>query len=150
EQAYALARFLTTRPELVNRLGAIPARKSLVGVKGDDQSFMPKITPDVQTIIDQALANSIPMSETRFMDYLDKAVQQMQKDKVDAQTALQAVETQAVKDQQTAAEKKTASKIVVATVVPTAVLNAGEVSINFALGSFQSPLPNKDRWDSLI
>jgi ABC-type glycerol-3-phosphate transport system substrate-binding protein len=150
EQAYALARFLTTRPELTNRLGAIPARKSLIGAKPDDQSFMPKITPEVQAIIDQALANSIPMSETRFMDYLDKAVQQMQKDKVDAKTALQTVETQAVKDQQTAAEKKTASKIAVATPIPTAILNAGEVSLSFALGAFQSPLPNKDRWDSLI
>src|SRR5204862_6908086 len=66
EQAYALAQFLTTRVELINRAGGIPARKSLIGASSGDQSILPGISPEDRAFLDQALAKAIPGSELRY------------------------------------------------------------------------------------
>ncbi len=169
EQAYALASFLTTRADVANRVSLTPARKSLVGVqvsgggggRGGGPSGGPgggpggggprsNITPEVQALIDKAIANGLPAGEMRFTDYLHLALQKMKSDSIDAKTALQAIEAQAAADLQIADSKKQALALVVATPVPTPVLQAGKVALKFGLTSFVSPLPNQDKWDNLI
>ncbi len=161
EQAYALASFLTTRAEVSNRASLTPARKSLVGVQaatggggggggrgGNGPSR--NISPEVQALIDKALQNAMPMSDLRYADYLHLALQKMKTDKLDAKGALQAVEAQAVQDQQLADGKKQQTAIAVATPVPTPDLSTGKVALKFGLSSFVSPLPNQDKWDKLV
>ncbi|MEP7284380.1 MAG: hypothetical protein ABI947_01270 [Chloroflexota bacterium] len=150
EQAYALARFLTSRPELSNRLGNLTARKSLKGVQPDDGAFRPTLKPEVQALLDQTLASALPASELHYTEYLSQALDKMESDKIDAATALENAEAQAIKDQKTAAAKKQNNVVAVATPVPTPILQAGQVSLKFSMVSFMSPLPNKDKWDSLI
>jgi len=100
EQAYALAQWLTTRGDIANNgFASTPARKSLLGKVGDNTPFQLNISPEVKALIDQAIANAIPLSELRFVDYLSAAYAKMKSDKIDAQTALQTAEADAVKAQ---------------------------------------------------
>src|SRR5258708_4523114 len=72
EQAYALAQWLTTRGEVANNgFSSSPARKSLLGGPTSDQVvFKINVTPEIQALIDNAIANAVPNSEMRFVDYL--------------------------------------------------------------------------------
>jgi ABC-type glycerol-3-phosphate transport system substrate-binding protein len=161
EQAYALAKYLTLRPEVANNFNsASPARKSLVGVQptnnnnnggggGGGRAFR-QTTPEQQALVQQALANGLPDSELRFTDYVATAVDKVNSENTDAHTALQEVEAQANTDLQTADSKKTSNSVVVATPVPEVVLPAGKIALKFAVQSFIEPLPNQDRWDQLI
>ena len=152
DQAYALTKFLTNSVKVSSRFfGGRPARKSLMDVKTTDTPFVPfKFTPEVQAFIDQAFANAISPSDVLFGDYVSRALEKMQSDKIDAQTALQAQETAALKDLQTADTHKGTQIVEVATPVPTPVLGAGQVSIHFNLQANTSPLPNKDAWDKVV
>ena len=156
EQAYALAAFLTTRSELVNRGSITPSRKSLIGGNssggngGGGNGFRTSITPDVQALIDTALANAMTPGDMRYADYLPLALKNMQTNGVTSKVALQDAETQANTDEQAAIAKKSANAINVATPVPTQVLTAGKVAINFGMTSFVSPMPNQDQWNALI
>lgn len=158
EQAYALASFLTKQGGLAGRGSIIAARKSLAtaqsgsGSGGGPGGGGPRrnISPEVQAVIDQAVANGIPGSEMRFADYLNLALQQMTTNNIDAKTALQDVEAKAMQDVQTAAAKKQSLALAVATPVPVPTLGAGKVAIKFGLSSFISPLPSQDKWNNLI
>jgi ABC-type glycerol-3-phosphate transport system substrate-binding protein len=153
EQAYALAKFLTTSPEVVTRFfGSTPARQSMVGVETDDTAFFPNIPDEVQALIDEAVANAIPLSELRFSDYVGMAVGKMQdaENPVDALTALQGAEDEALANLETAEEQRTSAAVYVPTPVPTPVLAAGESALDFAFTSFISPMPNRDQLEALI
>ncbi|MEP7289280.1 MAG: hypothetical protein ABI947_26305 [Chloroflexota bacterium] len=162
EQAFALANFLTTRPELTSRGGIAPARKSLVGAQtsGGGNGGGPggpggpgrnrNLTPENQALIDKALANGIPPADIRFAEYLDIALTNMTTNAVSSKDALQAVDAQATQDEQAAIAKKSTVAVSVATPVPTPVLTAGKVAIKFGMMSFVSPLPNQDKWDTVI
>jgi hypothetical protein len=65
---------------------------------------------------------------------------------VDAQTALQEMETQALTILQTADARRGASPVIVATVAPTPVLASNEIAIRFGL----LPLPNEDLWRQTV
>jgi ABC-type glycerol-3-phosphate transport system substrate-binding protein len=158
QEAYQLAAFLTTRADLVSGGGAItPARKSLGAVTfgggfGGRGGRQTNIAPDVAQLFSDAIANGLPPSEMRYADYLTVAVKAMASttNTVDAKAALQNVQTQALQDQQTALAKKTSNAINVATPIPTPVLAAGKIELQFNLSSFVSPLPNQDKWNQLI
>src|SRR5262249_51181740 len=89
-------------------------------------------------------------SETRYSDYFNSAMTQIKNDHVDPRTALETQENQALNNQQAAVARKSSTALVVSTVVPTPILNPGEISIRFGLGDFASPLPTQDLWDKLI
>ena len=151
--AYALAKFLTRDPKIVQKFfGSIPARKSLLDVYRTDDGtrYVPKFTPENQAVIDQALANALPPSETRFVEYVNKALSEMQEKKLDARSALQAAQSNATAILKMAAEKRGAKAVVVATPIPTPILKAGEASIKFNLVAYISPLPNREQWDQVI
>jgi ABC-type glycerol-3-phosphate transport system substrate-binding protein len=158
EQAYALAKFLTNSPEVSNNFQGIrPARQSLNGVQPQNQGgpgggpggFRRRLTPEVEALVDQALANAIPVSEMRFTDYLNVALDKIVTGGEDAHTALQDAETQASTNLQTAAAEHDTTTIAVATPVPPLVLQTGKVEIKFGIQSFVFPLPNQDKWNQL-
>ncbi len=153
EQAYALLKYLSSSVDIVTRFFSdTPARQSLVGQESEDSvgiSFLNQ-TPEVKAFVDDALSKALPVSELRFSDYLSQALDKMNSDGEDAQAALQEVEAAAVQNLQTAEAKHGTATVAVATIVPTPVLTAGEVSLNFGLTAFVSPLPNRDKWDELI
>jgi ABC-type glycerol-3-phosphate transport system substrate-binding protein len=154
DQAYALAKFLTNSPEVANNFQGIrPARQSLNGVQPQNQGgpggFRRQLTPEVEALVDQALANAIPVSEMRFADYLSVALDKIVTGGEDAHTALQDAETQASTNLQTAAAEHDKTSIVVATPVPPLVLQPGEVEIKFGIQSNIFPLPNQDKWNQL-
>ncbi|MEP7285822.1 MAG: extracellular solute-binding protein [Chloroflexota bacterium] len=150
-QAYALASWLTTRAEVVSSaFASSPARKSLVGKSTDvgSQGFQLNVTPEVQALIDQSIANGITLSDLRYVDYLGVAYQKMKTDNIDAATALQNAEASAIKAQASADERKDKLKasLVVATPVPAANLAEGKISIKFGVNLLIPTFPNKEQW----
>ncbi len=153
EQAYALAVWLTTRGESSNSgLASTPARQSLKNASGSDQMpFKLDVTPEVQAIIDQSVANAIPFSELRFADYLAVAYSKVKNDKVAVASALQQAENDAIKAQQQAVSQKDKIKtaLVVATPIPSGGVAEGKVELKFAVANNTTTLPNKEAWDKL-
>jgi ABC-type glycerol-3-phosphate transport system substrate-binding protein len=152
EQAYQLAKYLTSSVDIVNRFFAdTPARKSLENARSDTTiNISRSLTPEEKVLIQKAIDNSLPISDLRFGDYLDAALNKMRTDNIDAHTALQELETQANTNLQQAAALRGQMTAAVATPMPTPVLNQGEIDLKFAMTSFISPLPNEDKWDEAI
>lgn len=155
EQAYALAKFLTTRPEVTNSFfGIRPARQSLVGVQPELQAG-PGVfiglgsSPEQDAFIDSAIAVALPMSELRYGEYLNAALTSISEG-VDAATALQDAENSVIANLQTAADYGETTTVMVATPPPPVVLGEGEVSLNFGIISFIQPLPNEALWNQLV
>jgi ABC-type glycerol-3-phosphate transport system substrate-binding protein len=168
EQAYAFASFLTTRAEVVQRSSILAARKSLSatttsgstggtgGAAGGPGGGGPggggvfrNLSADTQALIMSAADNAIPVSETRFADNLEIALQNMSAS-VDAKAALQAIDATLETNLKAAADKKSTLALTVATPVPDPVLQAGQVQIKFGVSSFITPLPNLDKWNAVI
>ena len=151
-QAYALIKFLTNSAQVSNSyFGGRPARKSLMNTSMTNTPFTPlKFPPETQVIIDQAFANGISPSDLLFSDYMNRAFDKMQSDNIDAQTALQTLESDAIKDLQTADTRKGTQQVAVATPIPTLMLNTQHVSIHFNLQTNGSSLPNQATWDKVV
>jgi ABC-type glycerol-3-phosphate transport system substrate-binding protein len=152
EQAYQLAKYLTSSIDVVNRFFAdTPARKSLENAKSDTTINLTRnLTPEEKALVQRAIDNSLSISDLRFGNYVDAALEKMRTDKIDAHTALQELETQANTNLQQAADLRGKLTASIATPVPTPVLNQGEVNLKFAMMSLVSPLPNQDKWDEAI
>jgi ABC-type glycerol-3-phosphate transport system substrate-binding protein len=153
QQAYALAKFLSSRPELWGGgISVSPARRSLVG-QSSGQQFELNVPAEVQAIIDQSVEVAIPLADYRFLNYVSAAYLKMKSDSIDAATALQEAESRAQQNQQTAVDKKATVAITVAAPPEDVVTTAdGRVALKFALASFAQggDLPNKDEWDRVI
>lgn len=162
EAAYALAKFLTQRPEITaNFFGAAPARQSLRGVEvsnepdgggpGGGAVFAGRASsPEIEAAVDAALVNALPASELRYGGYLNSALNNMSSSGLDAATALQDAEATAISNLTAAAEMRADTNVIVATPVPDVVLAEGEISLKFGMQSFISPLPNQDQWDQVM
>jgi ABC-type glycerol-3-phosphate transport system substrate-binding protein len=162
EQSYALARFLTTRPELTFGFGlSSPARQSLAGAStstggpggggpggGGPISF--SNSPETEAFISDALANGLPYAEYRFSNYVGTALSQMTGQGLDALTALQNVEATAITNLQTADATRGQLAVMVPTPVPTPVLQSGEIALNFGVQQMNLLVANKDLWDQVI
>lgn len=156
EQAYALAKFLTTRPEVANNFfGATPARTSLKGVEapapeGGAIFVGAPTSPETQAAIDLAVESALSVPETHFTNYLNQVLDNMREENLDARTALNDAELVAVANLQSAAERSATTAVIVATPPPEVVLSEGEISLKFGMTSFVTPLPNRDQWDAVI
>ncbi len=151
ELAYELAKYITGDIELVEMLfGMMPARQSLVGVESENGIGILNIPDDVQALLDQAAMGALPVSELRFSGYIDQALSTMREDNVDAATALQEMEQQAVEDLQTAEARRDTTTIFVATPVPTPILSQNEIALRVNVNIFTSSLPDEEGWDQLI
>lgn len=144
EQAYALAKFLSSRLEVA--FGTyLPARKSLLGNKLTGVSVPDSLTKLTQSSLD----NAIPIADMRYADYLRTALNLMKTQKANVKQALQTVEMQAVNDVQVAANKKNTLTLSVATPIPNVALAPGKIDLKFEVSSTTLPLPNLDRWTKL-
>lgn len=154
ELAYELVKFLTSDPAVITGFfGTSPARRSMVGVQPDDEEqvfFRPQYPPEAQAIIDRALENALPASEMRFSAYAERIFNLVTQDGQDLSVAISTVEAEAAGNLQTAAARRSATVVAVATPVPTPVLAAGEIALRFGITSFISPLPNREGWNQAV
>jgi ABC-type glycerol-3-phosphate transport system substrate-binding protein len=143
DKAYALARFLTTRPE-INRFTVLPARVSLQGQTDPTNNFNIKLTPEVQKLLDEAVANGYTAADARFYDYVSVSALKLKTQNLDAAAAIADAQQTALTALQTAVIRKTdAGKVaVVATPVPTPDLNKG-ITLKFGVTVFATSLPKK-------
>ncbi len=170
ELAYELAKFLTLRPELAsNNFSAAPARYSLEGVEvtnsngpggggggGGGLGAFRNIPDTIQPTVDQALAFGLPVAELRYTAYLSTALNEMSAG-VDARSALQTAEAQAIADVQTAAARD--GNIYLSITPPAAghTLQPGEIALTCAVNigfggrmGGQAQLANQAEWDQVI
>ncbi|NDJ78041.1 MAG: extracellular solute-binding protein [Chloroflexi bacterium] len=165
ELAYELAKFLTLRPELAsNPFSVAPARYSLDGMQvptggngGNGRVQVNLNVPDtIQPTIDQGLAAGLPVAELRYTAYLRSALTEMNNG-MDALSALQTAEAQAVADVQTASARYGMVYLAVTPPASSPTLQAGEIAltcaVNLGVGGRlggQAELPSQAEWDQLI
>ncbi len=157
EQAYALASFLTTRPDVAARGGGIIARQSLKGQSattgggpGGGGGFQARLTPELQALQDDAAANGYSTTDRRFYDFLGSAVRKINTDKLDTKAAIALAQSDALKAQQVALDRKadTSKVAVVATPIPTVDPKSG-VTVKFGISAFGGSIPKKAEIDAL-
>lgn len=157
EEAYALAKFLTTRGELANNFfSSAPARYSIeqsAEIAAGQFTIQRQLSPEMQEMLDRSLEVALPMSELRYAGYLTLALERMRADEIDANTALQDAEARVQSHIQTALDRRADVEVVVATPAPD-TLAEGQTILKFGLGSnFRilggGELPNQDVWDQL-
>ncbi|MBZ0321262.1 MAG: extracellular solute-binding protein [Anaerolineae bacterium] len=170
ELAYELVKYLTTRPEIANSFQSInPARRSMVGVQADTGNGQGgpgggggiqfgrggNLSEENQAIVNEAIEKALPVSATRFTDYLSFALQKMQSDGLDAHSALQEVELEALAAMQTADERRSSVAISIIPPPEAVALAPGEVALDFGMASSfimigpGGGLPNQEQWDQV-
>ncbi|MBI5927735.1 MAG: extracellular solute-binding protein [Chloroflexi bacterium] len=171
ELAYELIKYLTTRPEVANSFrSSSPARRSMVGVQADQVNAQGSsgpggggisfsrggnLSPENQAIVDEAIEKALPLSEMRFTDYITIALQAMRDDGLDAHSALQEIEQEAIAAVQTADDRRSTVAISIVPPPEPVVLAPGEVALNFGMASSfivigpGGGLPNQEQWDQL-
>jgi ABC-type glycerol-3-phosphate transport system substrate-binding protein len=152
ELAYALAVFMSQQPEVIDRMyGTTPARRSMVGVKPENSMFIrPKVPAEVQALLDRAIENALPTTETLFFDYVNQAAGKAEEDKTDLAAALQTAETDAKAKLEAAAARKSKDVVMVSTPVPTPSFDSGKIVLNFGLNLYTGDIPNKQGWNRLV
>jgi ABC-type glycerol-3-phosphate transport system substrate-binding protein len=153
EGAYALVKYLTGSGPVVNGLfGLRPARRSLAYTQsGDDLTigFFLNLSPEDDAALEDAFNNGVSLAQQRFGDYLEIAADKMRAEGLDARSALQTVEADAIANLQDAANRREDVKVYVATPVPTPALGVNEVSLSFGLVAF-GPGSDDAQWQSLV
>src|SRR5258708_5865676 len=152
EQAYEVAKFLTTRTELSMRGLGTSARKTAAIPSDTPQGPGPVLTnsPELQKLNETALANALTLSDLRYSDYVLAALDNMKQTGIDAKTVLQAVQINALKAQQTATAQKSNVSVVVATPIPASMAAANKITLNFGLESHILPMPNRNASDKVL
>lgn len=146
ELAYRLARFLAE--ETGWQFGGEPARRSQT--TGNENMYQPQLSAEHQAFMEYARENALPISEVRYADYVDLALQKMAEDDLDPQAALEAVQAEAMENFQMALDRAASVRIVVAPPPPPVELAAGEVALTFGLDLYSPVVPNRDQWDQMV
>lgn len=153
ELAYELAKYLSSDAQASFSFigGSVQARRSVSEAQATGGFVIGgPVSEEDQAVIDEAVENALPISETNYFDYLETVLQKMTDEGLDAHTALQEVEAQIVTNLQTADERRTTTTLFVNTPAPSANLAPGEIALKFGMVSQISPLPNQDQWNQLI
>lgn len=159
EQAYRLIEYASTSPSVTTAfLSALPARRSLVGVEADIEgnslltSVLTGPSPEMIPQLEALLEVSFPGNEILFASYITDALIKMGTDNVDARTALQEVQIDAVNAIQMGADRRADTVINVATPPPdiAAAAPAGEVAFRFGIQGFGAGIPNQNEWDAVV
>lgn len=158
EAAYRLASYLTQSIDAANAfLNPLPARRSLAGIESqseddDNNIFLQfaSIPPELIPLVQEGFDRAIPFSETLFSGYLNTAFNQMQEENINAATALQNAEVEAL-DALAYADAQRGQTIIAVAPPPTlAPLAPGQIEITFGIQSFINPLPNADDWQAVV
>lgn len=152
DMAYNLVRFLSESQAFADLvIGSEPARRQYFTEAGDGGAlvldFGSNRSEEQQAFINQVLDTGLPTAELRFSQYLNAALTQVQTGANDAVSALQEAELDALDTVQAMDDLEV--NITVTSGIPIAVAE-GEVSINFGIQSFVTPLPNDAEWDEAI
>ncbi len=154
DAAYRLARFLTESPEVASlNFGSRPARISLEGVQTGVGRFRfggANTSPEMDALIDQALQVAFPASQLRFAIYLNDAVNRAADQGIGLREALDTVQSEILERLLSADARRDTLPIVVNTPPELVELAPGEISLNFGVASFITPLPNQDAWESFL
>ncbi len=144
ELAYELAKYLSFAQQLhMFYPFDTPARQSL------SDNFA-AFSPEMQPVLQQALANAIPATDLRYGAYIVDAVSPVADGTADARTVLQNAETRAVEAQRYAMDQRASMIVTVAEPSPQVQLAPGEITLNFGINAPFSPLPNEDLWQRTI
>lgn len=159
ELAYELAKYLSLLVDVAaTGFSELPARQSLAGVMPDEdsQQFVPPpMEEDVQALIDHAIANGIPIAESQFYNYISRHFErftgmyppEMEQEEL---PSLEEVQQTAVDVLEAAEARRSTQVVIVATIVPTPIIQEGEVVLKFQLGMPFSPIPNRELWDEFL
>jgi ABC-type glycerol-3-phosphate transport system substrate-binding protein len=155
--AYELAKFLTQSPEVTNATNsAVPARRSLAGIStdtgnggGGGRGGASITDPNLLAIVQPALENGIALSEARYTEYVDSALDLMLSDGLDATTALQDAEILALDDLAIADEMALNRTWVVEPPI-LLILASDEVAINFGINNGAIRQNNNDEWQAVV
>jgi len=147
EQAYALARFLTTRVEFVSESSYIDSAAARKSVAKQDEGLRENLPPNLLKLVDQAYNDAIVASDLRYVNYLLSALSKAAGAPV--QPALLAAETQAVADLRTAASKKATTVVNVATPIPSLAPNSGKIVLKFGIKPSGDAMARLDQWYAL-
>lgn len=153
--AYELAKFLTLSPEVANATNsAVPARRSLAGITtdtnnqgGGGRGGATVTDPSLLAIIQPALDSGIAVSEARYTEYIDSALDLMLSDGLDVAIALQDVEILAW-DDLAAADEKALNRTWVVEAPVLFTLAPDEVALNFGINSNQRG--DNDEWQTVM
>lgn len=148
DQAYALARFLTTTVEFVSESNYIDSAAARVSVAQLDQGLRENLPPDLLNLVDFAYNDGIVASDMRYVNYLLSALNQATTG-VPAQSALLTAESQAVADMQTAIGKRATTVVTVATPVPQLAIGSGEIVLKFGIRPSGDQFARLDQWYTL-
>lgn len=154
--AYELAKFLTFSPEVANATNsAVPARRSLAGITTDTNTGggpgggTTVTDPNLLAIIQPALDNGITISEARFTEYIDSALDLMLTQSLDAETALQDAEILAL-DDLAVADEMASNRTWVVEAPELATLAPDEISLNFGVNMGQVQGNNLSDWEGVL
>ncbi len=147
EAAYALANFMSSNPAVTHLFfGSTPARRSMVGVPDESSNFVyPPVSEDVQYLMDKAIANAVPVSELRFVTYLEAAISKhMDATPFDSEIAIEEATTNAIKSLTLASARRNTSSIIVSTAIPTPSYTTSQIVLHFGMDIDTSL--NPDLW----
>ncbi len=147
EQAYALARFLTTRVEFVSESAYIDSSAARKSVAQLDAGLRENLPPNLLKLVDQAYGDGIAASDLRYVNYLLSALAKSAGGLV--QQALTAAESQAVADMRTAASKKVTTAVNVATPIPTLDPGSRKIVLKFGIRPSGDSMARLDQWYAL-
>jgi ABC-type glycerol-3-phosphate transport system substrate-binding protein len=149
EAAYALAKFLTNNPDVANGFfGSTSARRSLTGSTSTGVGglqIMRPTTPEIDALNEQGKENALAGSNLRFARSLIRAIEAMNESGIDARTALENIEAEALARLETADERRSIP-ITVAAPELAPELAPGEIALKFGVSAPVMPFPNEDAW----
>lgn len=147
ELAYELVKYLSLNPRRAFfSSGELSANRSLTASTAEGGMDMPELTPDTQAFIDQAMQNMLGDADERYFEYVYRVMSLMQEEGLDARTALQQVEAEAISYLEAAAAQHETHTLMVATPQPTADFSAGEIVLRFGING---PVPDLQAWERL-
>lgn len=147
EAAYELAKFLTFSQDLTQELATIPARRSFA--ESLDNGYFVQFDPFVADIIRRSLENGFSVADRLFTSDVGEAVTRMVLRGIDARTALDEVEQEAL-ERLTYASDLFGTQDLTVQGEQEIVLAPGEIALRFGYSSIIAPLATQEDWDRLI
>lgn len=153
EAAYEFVSFMTNNLDvLAYGYSSTAARRSLSNVEIDEEttfSSQPEFDPEIQALLDQALEAAIPPSELRYADVFSQARNAMREGDVDAQTAIEEVETKILDALEKSAEYQS-TQIFVAAPELRPELEPGQIVLNFGMNTARNINELDNLWQDTI
>lgn len=139
QEAYDLIMHLSNDPNVVNiTAGTTPAKILLDTSTAEDDGpgfgfFGGSVVEEMEPLLDTALVQAIPIAQMRYAQGITQALDLMESDELDAQTALIDITAQIQDRVVIADDRAQTTSIIVQDPLPEIVLSEGEIVLNFAV-----------------